>query len=205
MPSNPSFELRKSPKQARSRNTVDLILEAAARILEEGGLDAFNTNAVAERAGIGIASLYDYFPEKNAILIEFARREISQHRIAVTQAIAAAFECSDPEPERSIIQALMNASETRRAIRRLAAQVLAQAGLEHELHQSLQQISTVVAENWPGLSPDVKSDLPAARLFVLTRAVSGVLSAAVREGVDFERKALEDALVALAEGVTRQR
>jgi hypothetical protein len=39
---------------------------------------------------------------------------------------------------------------------------------------------------------------------VLTRAVSGVLSAAVRENTDFERKALEDALVALAEGVTRQ-
>jgi AcrR family transcriptional regulator len=205
MPSNTSFELRKTPKQARSRNTVDLILEAATRILEDGGLGAFNTNAVAERAGVGVASLYDYFPDKNAILIEFGRREISRHRAAVMEAIALACERGDLQPERSIIQALMNAAETRQAIRRIAAQVLVQAGLEHELNQSLQQISALVAEKWPGLPPDVRSELPAARLFVLTRAISGVLSAAVREGVDFERKALEDALVALAEGVTRQR
>lgn len=66
MPGNASFELRKTPKQARSRNTVEVILEAATRILQEGGLAAFNTNAVAERAGIGVASLYDYFPGKNA-------------------------------------------------------------------------------------------------------------------------------------------
>jgi AcrR family transcriptional regulator len=204
MPSNASFELRKRPKQARSRNTVDVVLEAATRILEEGGLAAFNTNAVAERAGIGVASLYDYFPHKNAILIEFARREISRHRAAVMQAIAVACECGVPQPERSVIRTLMDASETRHAIRRIAAQVLAQAGLEHELDQSLQQISVLVAEKWPVLSPHKRPDLPPARLFVLTRAISGVLSAAVRENADFERKALEDALVALAEGVTRQ-
>lgn len=58
---------RKRPSQRRSEVTVELVLEAAARILEEKGLSGFNTNAIAARAGISIGSLYQYFPCKEAI------------------------------------------------------------------------------------------------------------------------------------------
>jgi AcrR family transcriptional regulator len=59
---------RKVPGQARSQETVNVILEAGAHILESGGLQGFNTNAVAARAGVSIGSLYQYFPNKDAIL-----------------------------------------------------------------------------------------------------------------------------------------
>ncbi len=61
------------PKQARAQHTVGVILEAAARILEEQGLEAANTNAIAARAGISVGSLYQYFGSKDAILAELAR------------------------------------------------------------------------------------------------------------------------------------
>jgi AcrR family transcriptional regulator len=64
---------RKRPKQARAQNTVAVILEAAARILEEQGLEAANTNAIAALAGISVGSLYQYFGSKDAILAELAR------------------------------------------------------------------------------------------------------------------------------------
>jgi len=64
---------RKSPKQARAQHTVGVILEAAARILEEQGLEAANTNAIAARAGISVGSLYQYFGSKDAVLAELAR------------------------------------------------------------------------------------------------------------------------------------
>jgi AcrR family transcriptional regulator len=60
---------RKMPSQRRSAVTVDLVLEAAARILEDRGMDGFNTNAVAELAGISIGSLYQYFPRKEALTV----------------------------------------------------------------------------------------------------------------------------------------
>jgi AcrR family transcriptional regulator len=60
--------MRKTPRQARSRQTVDVILEAAACILAERGLDGFTTNHIADRAGVNISSLYQYFPNKLAIL-----------------------------------------------------------------------------------------------------------------------------------------
>lgn len=68
---------RKTPKQARSLGTVVAIVEAAARILEEGGHAGFSTNAVAERAGVSVGSLYQYFPGKDALIGALIVRETS--------------------------------------------------------------------------------------------------------------------------------
>ena len=59
---------RKLPQQARSRATVDAILFAAAHILKVGGLEAATTTRIAQAAGVSIGSLYQYFPNKQAIL-----------------------------------------------------------------------------------------------------------------------------------------
>ena len=68
---------RRSPRQARSRATWEAIVEAAAQILECDGAAAFNTAAVAERAGVSIGTLYQYFPDKKAILAAAAKRELA--------------------------------------------------------------------------------------------------------------------------------
>lgn len=78
MPAKPRhrrLEPRKSPAQKRSSGTVDAILEAAARILEKAGFAGYNTNAIAERAGVSIGSLYQYFPGKDALTAALIERE----------------------------------------------------------------------------------------------------------------------------------
>ena len=70
---------RKLPRQARSRALVDAILDAAARILEEQGREALNTNLVADKAGVSIGSLYQYFPNRDAIIAAVAERH--GHRV----------------------------------------------------------------------------------------------------------------------------
>jgi AcrR family transcriptional regulator len=67
---------RRRPMQARSHATWDAILEAAAQVLERDGPAGFNTTSVAERAGVSIGTLYQYFPDKQAILLAAAEREI---------------------------------------------------------------------------------------------------------------------------------
>lgn len=69
---------RKQPKQARSLETVNVIVEAAARILEQHGREGFSTNAIAERAGVSIGSLYQYFPQKEALIGALIARETSR-------------------------------------------------------------------------------------------------------------------------------
>lgn len=59
---------RRAPVQARSRATVEAILTAAARIFSTQGYAAGTTNRIAERAGVSIGSLYEYFPNKDALL-----------------------------------------------------------------------------------------------------------------------------------------
>src|SRR5262244_3989532 len=59
---------RKSACQERSRLTVDAILEATARVLRKEGYDRASTNKIAAVAGVGIGSLYQYFPSKEALV-----------------------------------------------------------------------------------------------------------------------------------------
>jgi AcrR family transcriptional regulator len=68
---------RKTAVQTRATRTVEAIVEAAARILETAGLDGYSTNVVAGRAGVSIGSLYQYFPNKDAITLALIERESS--------------------------------------------------------------------------------------------------------------------------------
>jgi AcrR family transcriptional regulator len=69
-----AVDARKRPVQQRSRVSVDAVLEAAAQVLERDGYEATTTDAVAERAGVSIGTLYQYFPNKDALLVALTER-----------------------------------------------------------------------------------------------------------------------------------
>ncbi|WP_421592783.1 TetR family transcriptional regulator [Shinella sp. M27] len=66
---------RKQPRQARSNELVQAILQAAVQVLAEEGAQRFTTARVAERAGVSIGSLYQYFPNKASILFRLQSDE----------------------------------------------------------------------------------------------------------------------------------
>jgi len=75
---NPVISARKQPGQARSTQLVADILEAAIRVLVRDGADRFTAARVAETAGISVGSLYQYFPNKEAILFRLQAEEWRQ-------------------------------------------------------------------------------------------------------------------------------
>ena len=77
MASTTRLKPRRSPRQDRSRQTVEAILQAAAHVFERHGYAAGTTNRIAERAGVSIGSLYQYFPNKDTIVIELMRRHMA--------------------------------------------------------------------------------------------------------------------------------
>lgn len=69
---------RKQPRQARSRNTMASILEAAAQVFELRGYACTTTDAIAVRAGVSIGSLYQYFPSKDGLLVGLAEQHLAE-------------------------------------------------------------------------------------------------------------------------------
>jgi AcrR family transcriptional regulator len=86
--------LRRRPTQERSSVTVDSVLQAAAELFCDPGYDRASTNRIAERAGVSIGSLYQYFANKEAILAALLERHHREVHAVVDASLA---ELEDPE------------------------------------------------------------------------------------------------------------
>jgi len=199
-----THRMRKIPSQARARDTIEVIFEATARLLERDGRVGLSTNAIAELAGISIGTLYHYFPSKEAILVAMARRELEAHGAAVRQAISETSAGVTVEPERHVLRALLQAFDQRLNARRTAIETLISQDLSAEIARPAQAAAELIAsQGLPKLSAPPRP-LSEAALFVLTRAISGVINAAVREGSPlFGTQEFEDELVHLVHGFVR--
>ena len=82
----PASAMRKEPRQARSRATTAAILDAAAHILGELGWTGLTTNVVAEVAGVSIGLLYQYFPNKLALIEAVRRRHFTEVLVVLSAA-----------------------------------------------------------------------------------------------------------------------
>jgi AcrR family transcriptional regulator len=86
--------VRRRPVQQRGLQTLGLILDAAQSVLDERGLEGFTTNSIAERANVNIATLYNYFEDKVAILHELAARD-ELRRVAAMRELAETYRGGD--------------------------------------------------------------------------------------------------------------
>lgn len=87
MARKPLTSPRKSASQARSRATVDALVEATARILVREGFDQASTNRIAREAGVSVGSLYQYFPSKEALVLALVARHNRDLMGVVQQAL----------------------------------------------------------------------------------------------------------------------
>ena len=79
----PVLKPRKTPIQARSNTTVEAILQATLQVLTSVGKERLTTTRVAARAGVSVGTLYQYFPNKSALLQATLRRHMDQVRAAI--------------------------------------------------------------------------------------------------------------------------
>ncbi|PBB97155.1 MULTISPECIES: TetR/AcrR family transcriptional regulator [unclassified Mesorhizobium] len=78
---------RRAPTQQRSRERVERMLAAAAALIAEQGSDAMRMGEVAERAGVSIGSLYQFFPDKRAIVWALAERYTAESQACISAAL----------------------------------------------------------------------------------------------------------------------
>lgn len=82
-----AFAARKRPRQARSKQMVDAVLQAAAELFGEYGYARTTTNKIARRAGVSVGSLYQYFPNKDSLLAGLVARHHAEVHEVVERAL----------------------------------------------------------------------------------------------------------------------
>lgn len=187
---------RRSPRQARAAQTVAAIVEAAAQILEKGGLAAFTTNAVAERAGVSIGTLYQYFADKNALLMALAREEMESALGQVGRALQGEGDPSVEGRVRAMVRAIVHAFRGRQRARKAVVQALLAQGHGIELMAPVAAFVARAGET-VGRGPNpLVGPFTREQAFVVSRALMGVVRAAVLEEQPFlASRAFEDEIV----------
>ena len=190
---------RRIPRQARAGETVALILEAAAQILEAGGLPAFTTNAVAERAGVSIGTLYQYFADKNAILLALARQQMTIGLADIGRALQGESNPSVEGRVRAVVQTMVNAFGGRHRARKAVTQAILAQGLGLEMMGPIAGF-IAAADQQPGQDArPLIAALSPEQGFVLSRSLAATIRHAVMEEQPFLRsRAFEDEVVRLA-------
>ena len=89
-----SLKPRKTPTQARSTGTVDAVLEATLQVLLSVGKERLTTTRVAERAGVSVGTLYQYFPNKSSLLQAALKRHMDEVAAAIERVCTALYSIS---------------------------------------------------------------------------------------------------------------
>lgn len=119
---------RKQASQARSRATVDALIEATARILVREGFDKASTNRIAEEAGVSVGSLYQYYPGKEALVVAL----IERHNQALMDVVRAAAAKVEDQPleigVRTLVAAAVEAHRVEPRLHRVLAEQIPRTG-----------------------------------------------------------------------------
>jgi AcrR family transcriptional regulator len=99
---------RREPKQQRSRKTVEAVLEAVQRVLKRHGAEAITTNRIAEAAGVSIGSLYQYFPDKQAIFMALHDRHVDGVRHVIERTMTDCTRATLEEFTGELVERLAN-------------------------------------------------------------------------------------------------
>ncbi len=134
---------RKRPTQRRSQETVEAILEAGARVFARRGHAGGTTNHIAEIAGVSVGSLYEYFPNKDAILVAIAQRQLDRMIADVQRAIG---EGSGDEPLADLlgrfVRVMLEVHESDPELHRV---IFAEGPHPSELHACVLQMEETLA------------------------------------------------------------
>ncbi len=185
MPRKPAITPRKLPKQDRSKVTVEAILEATTRILVEEGYDRANTNRIAERAGISIGSLYQYFPNKESLMTAL----MEQHAREMAELVETKLNCLFDSPLEIVIPEIIKAVVAAHAIDPRLHQVLSEEIPRSERSPQMNRADERIAQllgaylhRWRDKISPQNIDLT---VFILSRTVDVLCHAAVIEHPNF--------------------
>lgn len=175
--SSPDLEIRRQPVQARARETYDTILNTAADLLDDVGFEKFNTNLLADEAGLKVRTVYRYFPNKYAVVVALTRR-LSEKWTQWTEQFYTLLEEDEADMEAALIQSLQSWIAKARA-EPGSVTVLQIANATPDLRQVNLEIFDQICDKSAAALARRLPHLSAARLTAVTRTMVGTLHGGV--------------------------
>jgi len=176
-----TFEPRKTPVQARSAVTVEAIFEATIQILVTHGLDRFTTTRVADRAGVSVGTLYQYYPNKQSLLFAV----LEHHLGKVAEAVEAACEQARHKPladmTKQVVEAFVDVKIERADISVALYQVSADIGGPVLLKQMTQRLRKSI-EAMLSTAPDLEFHPDRFAIEMMQAAMSGAMRSVLEAG-----------------------
>jgi AcrR family transcriptional regulator len=176
-----AFEPRKTPIQGRSTVTVEAISEATIQVLLSHGAERLTTTRVAERAGVSVGTLYQYYPNKQSLL--FAVLEHHMNKVAARVEAACESACHKPLAEmiREMVEAFVDAKMERAAISVALYRVSADVG-GPTLIKRVSQRSRKAVEAMLQTAPDTKSPPDKFAIDIMLAAMAGAMRSLLEAG-----------------------
>jgi AcrR family transcriptional regulator len=145
MPRRPRTTPRKKPRQERSLATVEVILDATARVLCTTGYDRASTNRIALAAGVSVGSLYQYFPSKEALVAALAARHMASMTALLRAKLAEVATAPMPVAVRTIILAMFEAHAVDPRLHKVLIEEVPRIGRLENLHGVERDVEILLA------------------------------------------------------------
>lgn len=198
----PPVKMRKNATQARAKQSVSAILEATTQLLERAEIDQISTNHIADRAGVSIGTLYQYFPNKTAIFVAIAEHDIERRFRPVAEALANADGTLGEDATRQMMRAFIKSFADAKHNAALIRVLMATRSTAEARTLPVDAIAKLLSET---VSRSVETRaLTETSAFVLTRAVLWtILTATIDEPHLLKRQEFEDELVRMVQAMLR--
>jgi AcrR family transcriptional regulator len=144
MARTPPTRPRKNALQARSRATVDALVEATARILVHDGFEKASTNRIAEIAGVSIGSLYQYFPSKEALVAAVIERHNEEVMGIVRAALTEVADLPINKAVRKLVTVAIEAHRINPKLHRVLAEQIPRTGQLKDIEAFNREVQTLV-------------------------------------------------------------
>jgi AcrR family transcriptional regulator len=183
MPANVlvAFEPRKTPIQARSTVTVEAIAEATIQVLLSQGEDRLTTTRVAERAGVSVGTLYQYYPNKQSLLFAVLENHLSRVATRVEAACESARHKPLAEMVKEMVEAFVEAKMERADISVALYRVSAEIG-GFALVKKVNQRSWKAVEAMLETASDTKSPPDKFSVDIMLSAIAGAMRSLLEAG-----------------------
>lgn len=170
---------RKEPQQGRSRATVDVILAAATRVLVKRGYDGATTNLIAVHAGVSVGSVYQYFPNKEAIVGALIERHDAAMWQVFADGAAAGADRPIAEVAPMVIDALFDAHLVEPALHRVLHETVPRVGKLARLRETNEKARQMIEELLRHRRHEIDVHDVAAAAFVVVEAVEALIHQSV--------------------------